>query len=248
MSIFNFHFRKLLWVYCPEHTGVRGNGRADKLAGKASITWGGLRLGRSEVLRSLRHYPRAKCQGHDSTDHLEERDVERDRVRRPSLKGWKTAIVKQTNNGTVSKATLGNLWERETGWSACCCFLKSGVCFCRSSSLAAGQPTPRTDRQRHLSLHPVLGIAMGHEDCATLPGLWVPTPYTYTQRISDRLLHSTRFAWWILIHVDRGLLPKGITLGTWPVFTLARFQTREKTFLLVATAFGKMCFPPSELC
>ena len=49
--------------------------------------------------------------------------------------------------------------------------LLSCFCFFRPSSLAAGQPTPGTDRQRHLSLHPVLDIAMGHQDCATLPGL-----------------------------------------------------------------------------
>ena len=49
------HLRKLMWVYCPRHAGVKGNDRADRLAGKAIIT-SGLRLGRYEVLRSLRHY------------------------------------------------------------------------------------------------------------------------------------------------------------------------------------------------
>ena len=46
------------------------------MAGKASIT-SGLCLGRSEVLRSLRHYLRAQSQGNHTIDRLEERGVER---------------------------------------------------------------------------------------------------------------------------------------------------------------------------
>ena len=66
-------------------------------------------LGRSEVLESLRHYPRTQSQGHHTIDRLEERDLERGSARRSSLKGRERAIVSQTNTGTVSKATLGKL-------------------------------------------------------------------------------------------------------------------------------------------
>ena len=38
-----------------EQAGVKGNDRAGGLAGKVTVT-SGLRLGRSEVLRILRHY------------------------------------------------------------------------------------------------------------------------------------------------------------------------------------------------
>ena len=108
VSMVNIHLRKLLWVYCPGHAGVKGNNRADRLAGKATPT-SGLLLGRSEVLRSLRHYLRAQSQGHHTIDHLEERGVKRGSARRPSLKGRERAIVSQTNIGTVSKTTLGKL-------------------------------------------------------------------------------------------------------------------------------------------
>ena len=47
--------RKRLWVYYPGHAGVKGNDRTDRLAGKATLK-SGLLLGRTEVLRSLRHY------------------------------------------------------------------------------------------------------------------------------------------------------------------------------------------------
>ena len=105
MSVDDIHLRKLLWVYCPGHAGVKGNHRADRLAGKATLT----RLGRSEVLRSLRHYLRAQSQGHHTIDRLEERGVEIGSARRSSLKGRERAIVSQTNIATVSKAALGKL-------------------------------------------------------------------------------------------------------------------------------------------
>ena len=107
-SVVDIHILKLLWVYCREHAGVKGNDRADRLAGKATLT-SGLLLGRSEVLRSLRHYVRAQSQGHHIIDRLEERGVERGSARRSSLKGRERDIVSQTNIGTVSNATLGKL-------------------------------------------------------------------------------------------------------------------------------------------
>ena len=108
VSIVDIHLRKLLWVYCPGHAGVKGNDRADRLAGKASLT-NGLLLGRSEVLRSLRRYLRAQNQGHHTIDRLEERGVERGSARRSAQKGRERAIVYQTNTGTISQATLGKL-------------------------------------------------------------------------------------------------------------------------------------------
>ena len=84
-----------LRVYCPGHAGVKGNDRANRLAGKATLT-SGLLLGKLEVL-SLRHYLRAERQGHHTIDHLEERGVERGSGRRSSLKGRVMVIVNQTN-------------------------------------------------------------------------------------------------------------------------------------------------------
>ena len=40
VSTVDIHLRKLLWVYCPGHAGVKGNDRADRLAGKATLTSG----------------------------------------------------------------------------------------------------------------------------------------------------------------------------------------------------------------
>ena len=72
------HLRKLLWVYCPGHAGVKENDGSDRLAGKATLT-SGLLHGKSEVLRSLRHYLRAQSQGHHTIYRLQEKGVERER-------------------------------------------------------------------------------------------------------------------------------------------------------------------------
>ena len=110
----DIHFRKLPWVHCPGHAGANGNDRADRLGVKATVARG-LRLGRSEAFRSLRHYLRAQSQGHDPIDRLEERGVERGSARRSSLKGRERAIVDKTNIGTVSQATLGKLTSERRG-------------------------------------------------------------------------------------------------------------------------------------
>ena len=38
VSVVDIHLQKHLWVYCPGHARVKGNGQADGLAGKAAIT------------------------------------------------------------------------------------------------------------------------------------------------------------------------------------------------------------------
>ena len=108
VSMVHVHLRKLLWVYCSGHAREKENYRGDRLAGKATLI-NGLLLGRSEVLRSLRHYLRSQSLGHHTIDRLEERGVERKSGRRSSLKGRERAIVNQTNIGTVAKAMLGKL-------------------------------------------------------------------------------------------------------------------------------------------
>ena len=69
----------------------------------------GLLLGRSEVLKSLRHYLQAQSQGHHTIDRLDERGVERGSARQSFLKGREKVIVNHTNIGTVSNAMLGKI-------------------------------------------------------------------------------------------------------------------------------------------
>ena len=89
---------------------MKGNDRAGRLAGKATLT-SDLLLGCSEVLRSLRHYQRARGQVHHSIDRLDERGVERDDLASKDER----AIVSQTNIGTVSKVMFWETSERRDG-------------------------------------------------------------------------------------------------------------------------------------
>ena len=89
-------------MYRPGHAGVKGNDREETLVGKATLR-NGLLLGRSEALRSLRHYLREQSQGRHTIDRPEETGVERGSARRSSLTG------REIVNQTVSKATLGKL-------------------------------------------------------------------------------------------------------------------------------------------
>ena len=114
VSMVDIHLRKLLWVYCPGHAGVKGNDRANSLAGNATIT-NGSRLRRAELLRSLRHYQRAQSQELHTTDRLNEKGVKKGSARRSSMKGQERTIVNQTNTGTVPKATSGKTSDRRDG-------------------------------------------------------------------------------------------------------------------------------------
>ena len=71
-----------VWVWSAVQSAVSGH----TLAGTTILT-NGLLLGRSEVLRCLRHYPGAQSQGHHTIDRLEERGVEIGSASRSSMKG-----------------------------------------------------------------------------------------------------------------------------------------------------------------
>ena len=100
---------KVTWMYCPGHAGVKGNERADRLAGTATIEEG-LLLGKSEVLRQLRKILQTNHQPqHHSVDRLQERGVQKGSGRWLTMRGRDRAIFNQTSIGTISRATLNTL-------------------------------------------------------------------------------------------------------------------------------------------
>ena len=101
--------KDITWMYCPGHAGVKGNERADRLAGSATIQEG-LLLGKSEVLRQLRKALQARDQAHHhSIDRLQERGVHKGSGRWLALRGRDRAIFNQTSIGTISRTTLNKL-------------------------------------------------------------------------------------------------------------------------------------------
>ena len=109
-SMSKLHLKRLLWVYCPGHAGVKGNERADRLAGQAKVS-GSMKLGRSEVLRGLRRELKSltEAEEHHTVDRLRERGVKRGSGRKSELKGRERGTLNQTNIGTVSRATVRRL-------------------------------------------------------------------------------------------------------------------------------------------
>ena len=75
MAMVDIPLGKLLWEYSCVHAGVTGNDWADRLASKTTITRG-LRRGKSEVSRSLRHY--CGHHGKDVTPSIASRIVGRE--------------------------------------------------------------------------------------------------------------------------------------------------------------------------
>ena len=70
-AIHSLRLQRLLWIYCPGHTGVSGNERADRLASTADIT-SGLQLGRAEVIRGLTNFLNMDRPDNHSIDRLKE--------------------------------------------------------------------------------------------------------------------------------------------------------------------------------
>ena len=99
---------KSSWIYCPGHTGVGWNERADRLASTADVT-SDLQLGRAEVLRGLRNFLYMVRPEYHSTDRLKRRGVEKLSGRHSPLQGRERSVFNQTHTGTVSRATLGRL-------------------------------------------------------------------------------------------------------------------------------------------
>ena len=87
---------------------VGRNERADRLASTADIT-SGLQHGGAEVLRGLRSFLNMNRPELHSIDHLKERGVEKGSGWHSTLQGWERSVFNQTNIGTVSRATLGQL-------------------------------------------------------------------------------------------------------------------------------------------
>ena len=107
-AMHSLRLQRLLWIYCPGHTGVSGNERADRLSSTADIT-SGLQLGRAEVLRGLRNFLNTDKPEHHSIGRLKERGVEKGSGGHSTLRGRQRSVFNQANIGTVSRATLERL-------------------------------------------------------------------------------------------------------------------------------------------
>ena len=86
MSIESSDIRRLQWIFCPGHAGVRGNERADELAGTAVIG-GELKLDGPTVLRIVRdHLANRRVEESYTKDLLIEKGVKSGEGRKSSMR------------------------------------------------------------------------------------------------------------------------------------------------------------------
>ena len=101
----SLRLRRLLWIYCPGHAGVRGNERA-------------------EVLRGLRNFLNVDRPEHHNNHCLMERRMEKGRSRHSTLRDQERSELNHTNISTVSKTSLRLLQRNgggaHKGLSKCC--------------------------------------------------------------------------------------------------------------------------------
>ena len=107
--------RKITWIYCPGHCGVRGNERADQLAG-SSVIDGTFRRDKAEISKQLSDLLREEedASQEDSVyiQRMKEMGVQRGDGKRLQMYGRERRIWSQRASGTISMATLRVILER----------------------------------------------------------------------------------------------------------------------------------------
>ena len=116
MSIANSHLKMITWLFRPGHAGVRGNERADRLAGSAILSDGGLTLDPPTV-RSLvtEHLQQVDIVPDSNTvEVLKAKGVQRGAGRTVMLTGAARRISNQLLMETISVPTLRWTLQRRT--------------------------------------------------------------------------------------------------------------------------------------
>ena len=111
-SIRQSNLQCVRWIFCPGHAGVRGNERADALAGEATNE-STLTLDPPTVLALVSEHINLTRVDTDFTTHcLKESGVPRGAGRKCNLRGQARRISNQLLTGTVSPSTLSWLLQR----------------------------------------------------------------------------------------------------------------------------------------
>ena len=102
----NSQLRRLQWIFCPGHAGVKGNERADKLAGSANIE-GTLTLDPPTVTALVREHLFSKREEESFTRSiLLEKGIQPGEGRRCELRGSTRRCYNQLLMETISLPTL----------------------------------------------------------------------------------------------------------------------------------------------
>ena len=109
--------RAITWIFCPGHSGVKGNEEADRLAGSAVVD-GQVKFDKGEVLKTLEEKLRdeedRETAEHHAIIRMREMGIERGEGRKERLSGKERRRHNQTATGTISMDTLRALMLRGT--------------------------------------------------------------------------------------------------------------------------------------
>ena len=109
--------RSIVWIFCPGHSGVRGNEAADRLAGEATVG-DDIKPDRNDILdrlfKKLREEEDRESEEHHAVQRMQELGGTRGMGRKCTLAGKERRLFNQTMTGTVSACTLRMALERGT--------------------------------------------------------------------------------------------------------------------------------------
>ena len=107
----NSRLKKLTWLFCPGHSGVKGNERADRLAGLAQPDDTALTLDPPTVLRAVcAHVQEQETQDSHTVDVLCGKNIQRGHGCKEDLSGAARRYHNQPLFNTISIPTLR--WRR----------------------------------------------------------------------------------------------------------------------------------------
>ena len=114
--------KKLVWIYTPGHAGVRGNERADELAGTGN-TSSDFQWCEADVMCEIRLRNESVVHDSETIGRLQELGIQKGDGCRSTLKGTSRHRSNQKMMGTISTVTLSWLLERaaECLWTCPTC-------------------------------------------------------------------------------------------------------------------------------
>ena len=113
VSIGKSNLKHLKWFFTPGHAGVKGNERADRLAGSAKLGEG-IQMGEREVVSALCNRRLDDMEESETTNRLKGLNIKRGVAAKDDRTGWDRIYHNQVVTGTVSRRILACVLERMT--------------------------------------------------------------------------------------------------------------------------------------